>query len=113
MLAFANVTYFVRLLFGIMHLTSSNLQFVQGMPCSTTSQRTLRERQHWQAFDALLLRLWDGCMPLSGTIRSKACDWTFLVSGGDTTDKQEKLRSIGPKIDVGRRNPVQGVFGAT
>lgn len=36
------------------HSISSSLQFVHGAPCSTTLHRTLRARQHWQAFDALL-----------------------------------------------------------
>lgn len=39
------------------HSTSSSLQLVHGMPLSTTSQRTLRERQQWHAFDALRFTL--------------------------------------------------------
>lgn len=45
-------TYFRRLLSVTIHSTSSNLQFVQGAPCSTTLHRTFRARQHWQAFEA-------------------------------------------------------------
>lgn len=45
--------FFLRLLSVMIHSTSSNLQLVQGAPCSTTLHLTLRARQHWQAFDAL------------------------------------------------------------
>lgn len=48
-----NATHFLRLLSVMIHSTSSNLQLVQGAPCSTTLHLTLRARQHWQAFDAL------------------------------------------------------------
>lgn len=51
----ASDTHFLRLLSVTMHSTSSKRQFVHGAPCSTTLQRTFRARQHWQAFDALLL----------------------------------------------------------
>lgn len=37
------------------HSTSSRRQFVHGMPLSTTSHRTFRVRQHWQACEARLL----------------------------------------------------------
>lgn len=58
------MTNFLRLLSETMHSTSSSRQFVQGAPCSTTLQRTFRERQHWQALEALLLTLLGGRMPL-------------------------------------------------
>lgn len=47
-------TNFLRLLSVTIHSTSSNRQFVQGEPFSTTSQRTLRARQQQQALDARL-----------------------------------------------------------
>src|SRR5437764_4764608 len=34
------------------HSTSSRRQLVQGVPLSTTSHRTFRERQQWQALEA-------------------------------------------------------------
>lgn len=58
-------TYFLRLLSDTIHSTSSSLQLVHGGPCSTTLQRTLRERQHWQALEALLLTLFVGRTPLA------------------------------------------------
>ena len=58
------VTDFLRLLSETMHSTSSRRQFVQGAPCSTTLQRTFRERQHWQALEALLFTLLGGLLPL-------------------------------------------------
>lgn len=49
------VTDFLRRLSETMHSTSSSLQFVHGAPCSVTLQRTLRDLQHWHAFEALRL----------------------------------------------------------
>lgn len=55
--------YLLRLLSETMHSTSSSLQLVHGAPCSTTLHRTLRARQHWQAFEALRLTLFAGRAP--------------------------------------------------
>lgn len=48
-------TNFLRLLSVTTHSTSSSLQLVQGIPWSTTSQRTLRARQQQHALEARLL----------------------------------------------------------
>lgn len=48
------VDFFLRFPSVTQHSTSSSLQFVHGMPLSTTSQRTFLERQHWQALEARL-----------------------------------------------------------
>lgn len=93
------MTYFLRLLSETMHSTSSNLQFVQGAPCSTTLQRTLRERQHWQAFDALLLTLLGGRLPFdlrpaSEAVRFEIWECKWIVSAGGEEDESEKLPSI-------------------
>lgn len=45
-------THFLLLLSVTTHSTSSRRQFVHGEPFSTTSQRTLRARQQWHAFEA-------------------------------------------------------------
>ena len=50
-------TNLFRLLSVIMQSTWSRRQLVQGAPCSTTLQRTFRDRQHWQA---LLARRFTG-----------------------------------------------------
>lgn len=110
-------TYFLRLLSETIHSTSSSRQFVQGAPCSTTLHRTLRERQHWQAFDALLLTLLGGRMPLdlrpaSEAVRFEFWEWTCIVSAGGDDDESERLQSIGSMVgdEQWRCNPVQGIF---
>lgn len=40
---------------GTVHGIAPDLQFEHGTPCSTTSQRTFRDRHIWQAFKALRL----------------------------------------------------------
>ena len=65
-------SYFLRLLSETVHSTSSSLQLVHGAPCSTTLHRTLRDLQHWQAFDARLLTLFGGRMPLGLSPASEA-----------------------------------------
>lgn len=65
---------FRRLLPSVtIHSTSSSRQFVQGMPLSTTSHLTFRERQQWQAFEALRLTV----LPLEGKPAAEAflLDW--------------------------------------
>jgi hypothetical protein len=91
-------TNFLRLLSETMHSTSSSRQFVQGAPCSTTLQRTFRERQHWQALEALLLTLLGGRMPLrpaSEAVRFEFAEWTWIVSAGGDDDESDRLQSIG------------------
>jgi len=90
------VHFFLRLLSETMHSTSSSLQFVQGAPCSTTLQRTLRERQHWQALEALLLTLLGGRMPFglrpaSEAVRFALEEWAWMVSAGGDDDESERL----------------------
>jgi hypothetical protein len=92
------MTNFLRLLSETMHSTSSSRQFVQGAPCSTTLHRTFRERQHWQAFEALLLTLFGGRMPLrpaSEAVRLEFTEWTWIVSAGGDDDESDRLQSIG------------------
>ena len=89
-------TNFLRLLSETIHSTSSSLQFVQGAPCSTTLQRTLRERQHWQALEALLLTLLGGRMPFglrpaSEAVRFALEEWAWMVSAGGDDDESERL----------------------
>lgn len=40
---------------GTVHGIAPDLQFEHGTPCSTTSQRTFRDRHMWHAFKALRL----------------------------------------------------------
>lgn len=62
--------YRLRLLSVTTHSTSSRRQFVQGAPCSTTLQRTLRARQDWQAFEARLLTArWWAALSLGSAFR--------------------------------------------
>lgn len=72
-------TDFLRLLSDTMHSTSSNRQLVHGGPCSTTLQRTLRARQHWQALEALLFTLLVGRVPLG--FRPASVDVRLLLAG--------------------------------
>lgn len=46
-------TYFLCLVSGTVHGIAPDLQFEHGAPCSTTSQRTFRDRHTWHAFAAL------------------------------------------------------------
>lgn len=99
------ITHFFRLLSDTMHSTSSSLQFVQGAPCSTTLQRTLRERQHWQAFDALLLTLFGGRVPFdlrpaSEAVRFEVCECTWIVSAGGEDDESVRLPSSESIVDA-------------
>lgn len=48
-------TYLLRLVSGTVHGIAPDLQFEHGTPCSTTSQRTFRDRHMWHAFKALRL----------------------------------------------------------
>lgn len=49
------MTYFLCLVSGTVHGIAPDLQFEHGAPCSTTSQRTFRDRHIWHAFKALRL----------------------------------------------------------
>jgi len=74
------VDFFLRLPSVTQHSTSSSLQLVQGMPLSTTSQRTFLERQHWQALEA---RLFTGRLPEG---KPAAVDFLFgAVAEADCT----------------------------
>lgn len=78
-------TYFLRLLSVTMHGTSSRRQFVQGAPCSTTLQRTLRARQHWQALEARLLT----GLPFALTLRPALLALRFGEGGWEWSDSGE------------------------
>lgn len=71
-----------------MHSTSSSLQLVHGAPCSTTLHLTLRDRQHWHAFDALRFTLFAGLIlpgfrPAASAVRLDACDCSVTVASGE------------------------------
>lgn len=89
----------------MMHSTWSRRQFVQGAPCSTTLQRTLRDLQHWQALDAR--RLTGRCGRWS---RPDAAAERFLPAAAvaadvfdAAADEVEATRAAGMAYNVGGR----------
>lgn len=87
----AEHAHFFRLLSDTMHSTSSNLQLVHGI-CSTTLQRTLRVRQHWQALDARLLTLLFFLGPLEG--RPASVDLRFNCRPASIGSSMEEVSDI-------------------
>ena len=64
-----------------MHSTSSNLQLVQGAPCSTTLHRTFLARQQAHAFEALLFAgLPEGL--LNPAVEAFRLDWIWGFADG-------------------------------
>lgn len=96
--SFKRYTHFFRLLSETMHSTSSRRQLVQGAPCSTTLHRTLRDRQHWHALEALRFTLFAGLIPgfkpAASAVRFAAGGWTASIASGEA-DESDIVGSAG------------------
>ena len=91
---------YIRLMLSVnLHSTSSSLHFVQPSLCSIESQRTLRFRQRWQAFEALGRKLRLSRIPAAADLFSPAAEVVLglasvAVESGMAGDVIASVRTI-------------------